>query len=86
MNDPDTYCPEDEWQETAPPLRPTRVVRGRRSVGFRSGYDELFYPPDLSDIKCNYCGRAVHDRSNGGDCSEDVKQVVRDIRKPLTYP
>lgn len=71
MDDPDAYSPNDEWQETAPPLKPTRVVRGRWSVGFRGGYKPLGEPADLNDMMCDYCGGETHDRTVNGPCFEE---------------
>ena len=81
MNDPDTYHPDDEWQETAPPKMPRRWT----IEGWFGGMAWATTNVDLNDMMCDRCGGEAHDRSRGGDCSEDVKQVVKDIRKPLTF-
>ncbi len=76
MNDPDAYCPEDEWQETAPPRRPRRWM----TEGWYGGLAWATVNVQLNDMKCDYCGKEVHDRSNGGDCSEDEKEVMKCLR------
>lgn len=81
MNDPDAYDSADEWQETAPPKLPRRWM----TEGWFGGMAHTTVDVKLSDMMCDRCGREAHDRSRGGECGEDVKQVVKDIRKPLTF-